>query len=114
MKYFMKTDPDPTAAPPSPQMFEEMGAFIEEAFKSGKLVSTGSLDPRVTKIAHRGEVFSITDGPFSEAKEAVVGWAIMDVASKDEAIEWSKRFWSIVGDGSGTIQRIYDPGEFPE
>ena len=44
----------------------------------------------------------------------VVGWAIVDVKSKDEAIELSRRFWQIVGDGQGTIQRIFDPGETPQ
>ena len=50
----------------------------------------------------------------TEAKEAVIGWAIVEVNSKDEAIELSKRFWQLVGDGSGTIQRVYDPQEVPQ
>jgi hypothetical protein len=113
MKYFMKTNPDANAAPPSPELFAEMGKFVEEGFRDGSLVATGALDPRTTVIEHRAGQFSITDGPYAEAKEAVVGWAIVDVKSKDEAIELSKRFWQIVGDGQGTIQRVYDPGEMP-
>jgi hypothetical protein len=114
MKYFLKTTPDPdagTPGPPSAELYEEMGKFIEEGFRNGSLVATGALDPRTTVITSRGGNVTVTDGPFTEAKEAVVGWAIVDVKSKAEAIELSKRFWGLVGDGSGTIQRIYDPGE---
>jgi hypothetical protein len=115
MQYFLYTTPDETGpqTPPSPELMAEMGNFIAEMFASGKLLSTGSLDPHVTKITHQRGNFTLTDGPFTEAKEAVVGWAIVDVASKEEAIELSKRFWGMVGDGSGIIQRIYGPGEGP-
>jgi hypothetical protein len=76
-------------------------------------VATGSLDPYVTKIVHRQGQFTLTDGPFTEAKELVVGWAIVKVDSKEEAIEQSKKFWRLVGDGTGIIQRIFEPGEGP-
>jgi hypothetical protein len=114
-QYFMYTTPDPDApaVEPSPELYEEMGKLIAEQFASGKLVATGSLDPLVTKIVHRGDNFTLTDGPFTEAKELVVGWAIVKVDSKEEAIELSKRFWRLVGDGSGIIQRIFEPGEGP-
>ena len=96
MKFFMKTTPDVSAppTPPSPELMTEMAGFIEESFRNGTLVATGALDPRTKRIEHRSGEFTITDGPFAEAKEAVVGWAI-------------------VGDGTGTIQRVYDPGEMP-
>jgi hypothetical protein len=115
VKFFMKTTPDVSAppTPPSPELMAEMATFIEQSFRDGTLVATGAMDPRTKRIAHRAGQFTITDGPFSEAKEAVVGWAIVNAASEAEAIELSKKFWQIVGDGTGTIQRIYDPGEMP-
>ncbi len=115
MKFFMKTTPDVSAppTPPSPELMAEMSSYIEESFRNGTLVATGALDPRTKRIEHRGGQFTITDGPYAEAKEAVVGWAIVNAASEAEAIELSKQFWKIVGDGTGTIQRIYDPGEMP-
>lgn len=115
MQFFMFTTPDPDApqVEPSPELYEEMNKLIAEQFATGKLVATGSLDPHVTKITHRGGQFTLTDGPFTEAKELVVGWAIVNVDSKEEAIELSKRFWRMVGEGSGIIQRIYEPGEGP-
>jgi len=115
MRYFMYTTPDPAnpPAPPTPEMFVEMGAFIEEAFKNGTLETTGALDPHVTRIENSKGAFTLTDGPFTEAKELVVGWAIINVDTKEQAIELSKRFWRIVGDGTGIIQRILEPGEQP-
>jgi hypothetical protein len=113
MQYFLYTTPDPDVpqAPPTPELMAEMGQFIAESFANGTLVGTGSLDPHVTRIDHHAGNFTLTDGPFTEAKEAVVGWAIVKVNSKEEAIELSKRFWRLVGDGTGIIQRIYEPGE---
>lgn len=115
MKFFMKSTPDVSrpSTPPSPELMAEMGRFIEESFRNGTLVATGALDPRTKRIAHRSGHFTITDGPYTEAKEAVVGWAIVNANSVDEAIELSKRFWAIAGDGDGTIQRVYDPDEVP-
>jgi hypothetical protein len=112
-QYFLYTTPDSDVpqAPPTPELAAEMGRFVAEGFANGTLVGTGALDPQVTKIEHRGGQFTLTDGPFTEAKEAVVGWAIVKVNSKEEAIELSKRFWRLVGDGTGIIQRIYEPGE---
>ena len=116
MKFFMKTNPENggLSGPPPPELMEEMGRFVEEGFRNGTLVATGALDPRTTRIEKRGGKITVTDGPFTEAKEAVIGWAIVEVNSKDEAIELSKRFWQLVGDGSGTIQRVYDPQEVPQ
>ena len=46
------------------------------------------------------------DGPFTESKELIAGWAIIEVYSRDEAIEASRRFYKIVGDGEGEIRQI--------
>jgi hypothetical protein len=115
MKFFLKTTPDVSRPPnpPSPELMAEMGRFVDESFRNGTLVATGAMDPRTKRIEHKSGRFTITDGPFTEAKEAVVGWAIVNAESEAAAIELSKRFWSIVGDGTGTIQRVYDPGEMP-
>ena len=49
----------------------------------------------------------MTDGPYTEAKELIGGWALMEVRDKDEAIEWTKRFLDIVGDGESTLRQVY-------
>ena len=115
-QFFMYTTPDPdaTQVEPSPELFDEMDKLITDGVTSGWLVATGSLDPYVTKLVHRGGNFTLTDGPFTEAKELIVGWAIVKVDSKEEAVELSKRFWRLTGvDGTGIIQRIWEPGEGP-
>ena len=113
MQFFMQTEPGSDAPLPDDKLFAEMSKFIEEGFKNGSLIATGSLDPRKTRITSSGGKITVTDGPYTEAKEAVVGWALVKVDSKEEAIELSRRFWQIAGDGSGVIQRVYEPGESP-
>lgn len=115
MQFLMMTTNDPTvpAAPPTPEMYAAMGKLIQEMTASGVLIATGGLDPRATRVKNSGGKFTVTDGPFTEAKEAVVGFALIQAKSKEEAIEYSKRFWSVVGDGTGTIHQVFGPGDPP-
>ncbi|MFC5752139.1 YciI family protein [Actinomadura rugatobispora] len=96
------------------KMAAEMGAFIEEMSRSGALLATGGLDPHPTRITASDGKITVTDGPFAEAKEVVVGFALIETRTKEEAIELSKRFWSIAGDGGGVIHQVFGPGDpFP-
>ncbi|WP_245651564.1 YciI family protein [Streptosporangium amethystogenes] len=52
---------------------------------------------------------TVTDGPFTEAKEAVVNFTLIEVRSKEEAVEISRRFWKIISEGEGTIQQVFGP-----
>jgi hypothetical protein len=110
---FLIYDPNPnpeSSAPPSPQMLAELGAFIEEARKAGLIVVTGALQPKGTRLRLSQGQFMVTDGPFIEVKELIGGFAVIEVASLDEAITWSKRFRQIVGDGESEIVPLYGPG----
>lgn len=98
--------------PPTPEMMEEMGKFVGEAMMAGKLVTTGGLSPTGTRLQREGGKFSVTDGPFIEAKELTGGFAIIQAGSLEEAIEWCKRFRDIVGDGESEIVRVYGPDDF--
>ncbi|GAA1581444.1 YciI family protein [Actinomadura kijaniata] len=100
-------------APLTPVQEREMGAFIEEMSRAGVLLATGGLDPRGKHIKSEGGKVTVTDGPFSEAKEVVVGFALIEARSEEEAIELSKRFWRIVGDGEGVVQRVFGPEDAP-
>jgi hypothetical protein len=102
-------DPSVPIPPPSPDMFATMGAFIEEATKAGVLLATGGLGPveEATRVKYADGEFTVLDGPFSEAKELVGGWALMETRDKDEAIEWTKRFLAIAGPGESTIRPVY-------
>jgi len=110
----MTTDDSSSAGiPPSPEMYVDMGKLIEEMTKAGVLLATGGLGPNPTRIKSAGGKVTITDGPFTEAKEAVVGFALVEAKSREEAIEFSKKFWQVVGDGEGRIYQVFGPEDGP-
>ena len=104
--------PDPSAPPPTPELMAEMGTFVAEAIQAGVVVATGAVQPKGTRLRLSGGKFTVTDGPFIELKELMGGWAILRVKSLDEAIEWSKRFRKIIGDGESEIVQIFGPEDF--
>ena len=109
MRYMMmtKNDPNHPVDPPTPEMYAAMGKLIEEMTKAGVLLATGGLAPNPTQVISSGGKVNITDGPFTEAKEAVVGFALVEATSKEEAIEFSRRFWQGAGDGAGEIYEVF-------
>ena len=113
MRYLGYTLGDESAPlpPPDSEMMEKMDAFVEEATKAGILLATGGLAPTSegTRISLTNGEFAVVDGPFAEAKELIGGWALMEVRDKDEAVEWSKRFLSVVGEGQTTIRQTFGP-----
>jgi hypothetical protein len=114
MKFFVY-DPNfnpEEAAPPTPEMMAEMGQFIAAAQAAGVVVATGALNPKGTRLRLQGGHFTVTDGPFIELKELLAGWALIEVKSLDEAIEWCQRFRRIVGDGETEIVQIFTPEDF--
>lgn len=104
--------------PPSPALMAAIGKVTEESTRSGALVETGGLLPssRGARIrASRGRL-KVTDGPFTEAKEIVGGYAILRAGSKEEAIELGRRFLQahvdVLGpdyDGQLEIREMFDP-----
>jgi hypothetical protein len=94
--------------PPDKELFAEMGRFVEELSRAGVLLATGGLDAG-THVTSSGGAVSFTDGPFTEAKEAIVSFALLEVRSRDEAIELARRFWKIVGDGEGDVRQVFGP-----
>jgi hypothetical protein len=95
-------------APPDQELFAEMGRFVEELTRSGVLLATGGLD-RGTHVTSSGGNITLTDGPFTESKEVIVSFALIEVRSKEEAVELARRFWTIVGDGEGDIRQVFGP-----
>lgn len=97
-------------APPSQEEMSTMGKLVEEGFKAGWLVATEGCLP--TKFGARVRSASgkqtVTDGPFSETKEVVGGFAILRVSSKEEAIELTRKFLQVAGDGECELRQIYE------
>jgi hypothetical protein len=100
------------AAPPNPGMMAEMDKLIQDQKKSGVLVTTGGLSSTGKRLQLSGGKFTVTDGPFVEAKELMGGFVVINVKSLDEAIEWAKRFRTIVGDGESEIVQVFGPEDF--
>jgi len=85
---------------PSDKLMADMGKLVEEMTRSGALVDTAGLRPTAEGVRLRlsaGKI-SVKDGPFTEAKEVIGGYAVLEAKSKAEAIELTKRFLEIHGD----------------
>lgn len=104
-----------STAPPSQEVINKMGAFIEELGKSGVLLATDGLQhsSKGSRVRINGGKFTVTDGPFAEAKELIGGFAIIRVKNKAEAIELTKRFLSIMGEGESEVRLMPDEPAYP-
>jgi hypothetical protein len=101
------------STPPSPAEMAKMGKLIEEGFKAGWLVATEGCLPSAlgARVRLSAGKISVTDGPFTEAKELVGGFAILRASSKQEAIEMAKEFLPIAGDGECELRQLYEAVE---
>jgi len=100
---------------PEPELFEEMGRFNEELVQAGVLLEAAGLLPSGqggVRLSYSGRDRTVTDGPFTEAKELVAGFWIWQVRSKDEAIAWAKRI-PFEG-GEVELRRIAEAEDFGE
>ena len=99
--------------PPSQEEMSKMGKLIEEGFKAGWLVATEGCLPSAlgARVRRSGEKISVTDGPFTEAKELVGGFAILRTNSKEEAIQLAREFLQVVGEGECELRQVYEAGE---
>jgi len=91
----------------------DMGRLIEKFMKTGALVATeGGLPTALGACVRKeGSSLKITDGPFTESKEVVGGFAILEAKSKAHAIELIKEFLAVAGDGECELRQIYEgPG----
>src|SRR5260221_11310796 len=94
--------------PPSEQEQATMGKLIEDMSKAGVLLAAeGCMTSRTgARVRIDAGKFSVTDGPFPETKELIAGLCMLQVKSKAEAIEWTKRFLSLVGEGQSAIRQL--------
>jgi hypothetical protein len=91
---------------PTQQQLAEMGQFNEELVKAGVLLAGEGLHPtsRGARIVFDGDRRTVVDGPFTEAKELIAGFWIIEVSSKQEAIEWMRRCPNPYNGGRGDIE----------
>lgn len=89
-----------TGQAPSEQLMADMGALMDELTRNGQLVSTAGLRPTAQGVRvrlHRGGKLSVVDGPFTESKEVIGGYAIFEVPSMADAVALTRRFLQVHG-----------------
>ncbi len=105
-----------TNTPPTAEEMATMGKLVEQGFREGWLVATEGCLPSAlgARVRRANGKITATDGPFTETKELVGGFAILKANSREEAVELTKRFLSLDGDGECEIRQLYEAGECME
>ena len=104
------------STPPTAEEMATMGKLVEDWMKSGKLLSTEGCMPttRGARVRVDSGKFNVSDGPFTESKEVVGGFAILDAPSKEVAIEYVKEFLKVTGTGLCEVRQLYDANHTPD
>ena len=123
MKYltFIRHAESYRKAGPPRALMEAMGQFVQKSLKDGTLVETGGLLPSKEGVRIRlaGGKLTVTDGPFTEMKEVIGGWAILQTDSKAEAIRVATEFMELHRkhwpefEGESEVRPMFDPGKGP-
>jgi hypothetical protein len=114
----VKADKDSEAgAMPTEQALAEMAAYHEELAKAGVLLDASGLQPsaRGWRIKYAGSKRRVIDGPFTESKELIAGYTMIQVKSRDEAIEWARRFPNPSLDGKDAeieVRQLFEWDDF--
>ena len=103
----------------SEQQFADMQAYNEEMLKAGVFVDGQGLHPSAkgARVTYEEGDWVVTDGPFAEAKELIAGFSIIDVSSREEAIEWVKKWPASCAPEPGLaleLRQVYAPEDFAE
>ena len=110
MRFMMLVKHAENQGPPPKGFMEVMAKLGEEAVKAGTMVVSGGLAPTAASTRVRLSKGQITpiDGPFTEAKEVIGGFAILQANSKAEAIEMTKRFLEVAGEGECELRQVFE------
>ncbi|WP_167044712.1 YciI family protein [Salinibacterium sp. ZJ454] len=117
MKFMMLLQSDessPETAGPSEDALNAMGAYNEELMKAGVILAGEGLHPSSTgvRVHYDGDDRTVVDGPFTESKELLAGFWIIQVKDRDEAIEWARRI--PLPSGQVEVRQIFDISEFDQ
>ena len=102
--------------PPTQEEMARMGKLVGDAMKAGYLLATEGCLPSVTgaRVRSANGKLTVTDGPFTESKEVVGGFAILQARSKEEAVEYTKQFLLAAGDGECELRQLFEAGPNPQ
>jgi hypothetical protein len=120
MRFMMIVKSAERSGPPPQELMDAIGKLAEEATKAGEMIETAGLSPSAagSRVRLAGGKITVTDGPFTEAKEVFGGYAIFELKSKQEAIERSWRFMELHHkhwpgwEGETEIRQVCAPAEF--
>ncbi|MCR9145146.1 MAG: YciI family protein [bacterium] len=96
--YFVVSEKTPMN-PPTPEGMAKMSQFMADSFDAGTIVATGRLPRQTTHVELADGEFSISDGPFTEGKEVIPGFTVIETDSQEAAVEWVKELRACMGDG---------------
>ena len=98
---------------PSREIVAAMGEYNEELMKAGVMLAGEGLQAssRGARVSFSGEKRTVTDGPFTETKELIAGYWLIQVKSREEAIEWASRI--PFEDGEVEIRQVFEASDFP-
>ena len=104
---------------PTEDLFAEMAAYHEELKKAGVLVDGSGLQPSAKgwRIRYEGNKRTVVDGPFAETKELVAGYTVINVRSREEALEWTRRFPNPSidrGQAEIEVRQYFELEDFPQ
>jgi hypothetical protein len=112
----VKATPDSEAGVmPSEELLRQMGAYNEELVKAGVMLAGEGLHPssKGARVRFSGSERTVVDGPFTETKELIAGFWLLQVSSREEAIEWVKRCPNPMdGPSEIEIRQVFEPDEF--
>jgi hypothetical protein len=95
------------------KVFQAMATYHEELARAGALLDASGLQPssKGWRVQYEGGKRTVVDGPFAESKELIAGYTLIQARTRDEAIEWSKRFPNPIGEGLAChveVRQLYD------
>ena len=98
---------------PSKELVTAMGAFNEEMANAGVMLAADGLHPssKGARVAYAGAKRNVTDGPFTETKELIAGYWVIQVPSREEAIDWASR--APFQDGQVEVRQVFEASDFP-
>jgi hypothetical protein len=102
---------------PDEKMLTSMATYHEELAKAGVLLDGSGLQPssKGWRIRYAGEKRTVSDGPFTESKELIAGYTLIQVKSRAEALEWTRRFPNPVGEGKDAeieVRQLFELEDF--
>jgi hypothetical protein len=102
---------------PEEKVIAAMATYHEELVKAGVLLDASGLQPtsKGWRVKYSGGKRTVIDGPFTEAKELIAGYTLIQVKTKEEAVEWTKRFPNPVGEGAPAeieVRQLFELEDF--